>query len=273
MNDITGLLLIGMGAMATVLIIAAIRDKEAEPTAISGSTAVNIPANQPDRTLMSQISTPLIVPTSPEMTGPVLPAGLIDTMDPSRLDYIQNATNRREMEIYWSRFPKYNPYIYEAARITQVPNNIIRAIMIVESSVVNAKPNFSTGLMQVSMLAAKHMGYTGDKTGLYTDPRQNIILGAKYLAYQYKRYGFDWNQAFAAYNFGSVHRWSKGVTPVVGITGDKDWAAIVNLVAEGKITQFKGVHSSAGYGPIVNQGYVDKTNKWWGILNQVIIVK
>lgn len=276
MDDITGLLLIGMGAMTTVLIIAAMRDKaDKEVTQAKNNfydTVHQLNRSTPQEATVTPLTTSLIA-------GPNLPTGLTDIMDPSQLDYILNATDRMEMKTYWSRFLKYNSYIYEAARITQVPNNVIRAVMIIESSVVNSSANSaagstgSIGLMQLTIGAARDMGYTGDRTGLYTDPRQNIILGSKFLAYQYKRYGFDWNQAFAAYNFGSVHRWSKGVTPMTGVTGDRQWAAVVDLVSEGKITRFRGVHNPAGYGPIVNQGYVDKVNKWWRILNQVIIVK
>lgn len=270
MDDITVLLLIGMGAMAAVLTIGAIRDKKEKETIQVKESVYNTISQLSVNTPQSVSATPLI--TSLTM-GPSLPPGLEDIMDSSQLDYIQNSTDRRDMQTYWSRFLKYNSYIYEAARTTQVPNNVIRSIMIIESSVVNRAPNSSTGLMQVSIPAARDMGYTGDKAGLYIDPRQNIILGAKYLAYQYKRYGYDWNQAFAAYNFGSVHRWSKGVTPLAGITGDQQWDAVLRLVDEGKITRFAGVHNTIGYGPIVNQGYIDKVNKWRSILNQVIIVK
>lgn len=272
MDDITGLLLIGMGAMATVLIIAAMRDKADKEVTQAKNNFYDTIRQLNKSTPQEVTATPL---TTSLVAGPNLPAGLPDIMDPSQLDYVINSTNRREMGVYWSRFQKYNSYIYEAARLTGVPNNIIRAVMIVESSVVNSGTNSAgcTGLMQLTINASRDMGYTGDKTGLYTDPRQNIILGSKYLAYQYKRYGFDWNQAFAAYNFGSVHRWSKGVTPIAGVTGDRHWAEVVDLVSQGKITRFKGVHSSIGYGPIVNKGYVDKVNKWWRILDQVIIVK
>lgn len=270
MDDITGLLLIGMGAMATVLVIAAIRDKGVKETTQVKNNIYNT-ATQLSKTVPQEVSiTPL---TTSLIMGPALPPGLKDTLDPSLIDYIQSSSDRNDMRIYWERFQKYNPYIYEAASLTGVPNNVIRAVMIIESSVINRAPNSSTGLMQVSIPAAKDMGYTGDKTGLYTDPRQNIILGSKYLAYQYKRYGSDWDQAFAAYNFGSVHRWSRGVAPMAGITSDQQWDAILKLVSEGKITRFTGVYGSIGYGPIVNQGYIDKVNKWWRILDQVIVVK
>lgn len=270
MDDINGLLLIGIGAMATVLIVAAIRDKENKQSKpIEGSlydTITQLNMSTPQEASFTPLMTSLIM-------GPSLPPGLEDTLDPSLLDYIPNSGDRRDVQTYWSRFQKYNPYIYEAARLTQVPNNVIRSVMIVESSVVNAPPNGSTGLMQVSIPAARDMGYTGDKTGLYTDPRQNVILGTKYLAHQYKRYGYDWDAAFAAYNFGSIHRWSKGITPIVGITSDAQWDAVLKLVNEGKITRFTGVYNSEGYGPVVNQGYVDKVNKWWRILDQVIVIK
>lgn len=38
-----------------------------------------------------------------------------------------------------------------------------------------------------------------------TDIRYNIEYGARYLKYQYDRYG-NWEEAVAAYNRGSVHR-------------------------------------------------------------------
>lgn len=262
MNDTTGFLVIGGLAVAAILTIGAIRENKGLP--ILG------PIWTPTWTAVERQE----FVNQPELMGPVIPAGISDDFDYSQLDYIPES-DRRDAQDYWKRFELYNNYIYEAANLTRVPNNVIRAIMIVESSVINQSTNPSgcTGLMQLTIGAATDMGYKGDRTGLYTDPRQNIIYGAKYLAYQYKRFGNNWDYAFASYHFGSVHRWARWQPPIPGVDGDRQWEYIKQLVKEGKIIRLRGPHNGTAYGPIVNQPYINKTNKWWKIFDALTIKK
>jgi hypothetical protein len=249
MDDITGFLLIGIAAVGTILIIAALRDKgNSGPLYIKPTEGY----------------TPLF-----EEEGPSLPSGTNDILDPSRMDYL-SPSDRNIVSTFWSRTEQYNPIIHEAAKRFGIPSNYIRAVMYTESSGINWKDlDFSIGLMQVSLGAAKDgIGYTGDKSGLL-DPRTNILAGAGYLCWQLNRFNNDLDMATASYNFGSVHRWAPGVAPIAGVDGDAAWDAIVSLVKEGKIKRYTSYHLNKEL--LVNTRYVDKVNKWWGIFNNVII--
>lgn len=251
MDDITGFLLIGIAAVGTILVIAALRDRATNDT---------LPI------ISKKEYTPL--PIFDEV-GPSLPQGTEDDLDPSRMDYL-SSTDKNTALTFWNRTRQYNPIIYEAAKYYKLPANYVRAVIYTESSGVNwPELDFSIGLMQVSLGAAKDgMGYTGDKTGLL-DPRTNIMAGSGYLRWQLNRFNNDYDMATASYNFGSVHRWAPGVPPIAGIDGDASWDAIVKLVEEGKIKRFTSYHFNREL--LVNQKYVDKVNKWWDIFNNIII--
>ncbi len=106
-------------------------------------------------------------------------------------------------------------FILNSAAKYQVPSEIIKAVILQESSGNPKARRFepklndsSYGLMQILFSTAKFLGYTGSSEGLL-DPKTNIDLGTKYLAYQIRRYG-NWDDAFAAYNIGSVKRKPNG---------------------------------------------------------------
>jgi hypothetical protein len=58
----------------------------------------------------------------------------------------------------------------------------------------------SVGICQVQLRTAAYMGYRGTERGLL-GPGTNVFYAAKYLRYQFDRYG-DWEKAVAAYNAG-----------------------------------------------------------------------
>lgn len=100
---------------------------------------------------------------------------------------------------------RWDKYIQAAAQQTQVAPPIIAAVIEVESS---GNPDSTGtagefGLMQIKCETAKDMGYFWDCQRLYL-PEINILYGAKYLAYQSKRYGGNIRLILSAYNAGTA---------------------------------------------------------------------
>lgn len=87
-----------------------------------------------------------------------------------------------------------------------LPPRLLESICFVESSY---RPNMiheddgngsSVGVCQVQLRTAAYLGYRGTERGLL-GPGTNVFYAAKYLRYQYDRYG-DWQKAVGAYNAG-----------------------------------------------------------------------
>lgn len=100
---------------------------------------------------------------------------------------------------------RWDEYIQSAAQQTQVAPPLIAAVIEVESS---GNPNSTgtvgeIGLMQMKCETAKDMGYVWDCKRLYA-PELNILYGAKYLAYQSRRYGGTIRLILSAYNAGTA---------------------------------------------------------------------
>lgn len=109
------------------------------------------------------------------------------------------------------RYRRYDAYIAEAARLYQLPEAFLRAVMHVES---DYDPNVvsvdgAMGLMQL-------MPFTAEKMGVLDpfDPRQNILGGARFLRILANQWKGDLVLTVAAYNAGpgAVERY-KGVPP------------------------------------------------------------
>ena len=105
----------------------------------------------------------------------------------------------------------FDPIIREAARLYQLPETFIRAVMKVES---NFNPDVvskagAMGLMQLMPATARSMGVENPFS-----PRQNILGGARYLRLLANRFNGDLILTVAAYNAGegAVQRY-KGVPP------------------------------------------------------------
>ncbi len=102
----------------------------------------------------------------------------------------------------------------ETAERLGIPTEILMAIAFKESSWRHYAKDGSVlrghwspsdvGIMQISQKA-----HPAAFPRAGTDMRYNIEYGARYLEYQYERYG-NWPDAIAAYNYGSARRNKKG---------------------------------------------------------------
>ena len=110
-----------------------------------------------------------------------------------------------------ARYSRYNGLIGEAARLYQLPESFIRAVMRVESdfnpTVVSRAG--AMGLMQLMPRTARSMGVSDP-----FDARQNIHGGARYLRILANRFKGDLVLTVAAYNAGegAVEKY-KGIPP------------------------------------------------------------
>jgi soluble lytic murein transglycosylase-like protein len=109
------------------------------------------------------------------------------------------------------RYVRYDRHIREAARLYQLPESFIRAVMRVES---DFSPDVvshagAMGLMQLMPRTAASMGVRDP-----FDPRQNILGGARYLRVLANKFNGDLVLTIAAYNAGegAVVRY-RGVPP------------------------------------------------------------
>lgn len=120
---------------------------------------------------------------------------------------------------------KYEREITAASEATGVPGNLIAAMMHAESTNnPNAvSPKNARGLMQLLEGTAREMGVTD-----ITDPAQNIMGGAKYMAQMLQRYNGDLSLALAAYNAGTGN-----VTKYGGIPPFQETTKYVNQVTQG----------------------------------------
>jgi len=98
-----------------------------------------------------------------------------------------------------ARYSRYDGLIDEAARLYQLPESFIRAVMRVESdfnpTVVSRAG--AMGLMQLMPMTARSMGVSDP-----FDVRQNIHGGARYLRILANRFRGDLVLTVAAYNAG-----------------------------------------------------------------------
>ena len=98
-----------------------------------------------------------------------------------------------------ARYRRYDGLIGEAARLYQLPESFIRAVMRVESdfnpTVVSRAG--AMGLMQLMPKTARSMGVADP-----FDARQNILGGARYLRILANRFKGDLVLTVAAYNAG-----------------------------------------------------------------------
>lgn len=118
---------------------------------------------------------------------------------------------RRRGQADPDRYQRYDAFIAEAARIYQLPEAFIRAVMKVESDFVPDVVSHAgaMGLMQLMPRTAASMGVRDP-----FDPRQNILGGARYLRVLANLFGGDLVLTIAAYNAGegAVMRY-RGIPP------------------------------------------------------------
>ncbi len=119
--------------------------------------------------------------------------------------------NSRERSSDPARYHRYDAFIREAARLYQLPEPFVRAVVRVES---DFNPNVvsnagAMGLMQLMPGTARSMGVRDP-----FDPRQNILGGTRYLRVLANSFNGDLVLTVAAYNAGggAVTRY-RGVPP------------------------------------------------------------
>jgi soluble lytic murein transglycosylase-like protein len=97
------------------------------------------------------------------------------------------------------RFGRYDEFIREAASLYQIPEPLIRAVILVESNYDPraVSPVGAVGLMQLMPGTARTMMVED----IY-DPRQNILGGTRYLRILANMFGGDIFLTVAAYNAG-----------------------------------------------------------------------
>ena len=97
------------------------------------------------------------------------------------------------------RFTRFDPYIRQAAILYQIPEELVRAVIKVESNYdprVISRAN-ARGLMQLIPETAERMMVTD-----VFDPRQNIFGGVRYLRVLANLFNGDLELTIAAYNAG-----------------------------------------------------------------------
>ena len=97
------------------------------------------------------------------------------------------------------RFGRYDEYIRQAATLYQIPEELVRAVIRVESDFDPraVSPANARGLMQLVPETAERMMVTDS-----FDPRQNIFGGVRYLRVLANLFNGDIQLTIAAYNAG-----------------------------------------------------------------------
>ena len=97
------------------------------------------------------------------------------------------------------RFSRYDEYIRQAAALYQIPEELVRAVIRVESDFDPraVSPANARGLMQLIPQTAERMLVTDS-----FDPRQNIFGGVRYLRVLANLFNGDIQLTVAAYNAG-----------------------------------------------------------------------
>ena len=111
-----------------------------------------------------------------------------------------------------ARSERYEPYIKEAARVTDVDSRLLHAVIVVESAFDEraVSKQGARGLMQLMPATARRYGVRD-----LFNPGQNIRAGAAYLRDLLDRYDNDLQLVLAAYNAGedAVDRHGRAIPP------------------------------------------------------------
>ena len=109
------------------------------------------------------------------------------------------------------RTARYDAFIREAAVLYVLPEELVRAVMRVESNFFHeaVSNKGAMGLMQLMPATARSMGVLDP-----FDPRQNVLGGARFLRILANRFGGDLVLTIAAYNAGegAVQKY-RGIPP------------------------------------------------------------
>ena len=99
------------------------------------------------------------------------------------------------------RFTRYNEWIRQAATLYQIPEELVRAVMMVESNYDPraVSPTGAQGLMQLMPETALRMQVRDA-----FDPRENIFGGTRYLRVLANMFNGDLELTIAGYNAGEA---------------------------------------------------------------------
>lgn len=108
----------------------------------------------------------------------------------------------------WRHEDDFDVIVQAKAAKYAVPFGLIKGVMAQESAfdpdAIREEPKIHTrsrGLMQLLETTAEGLGYRGDMQELH-DPEQNIELGTKLLAQNFRTANGNWDVALSAYNAG-----------------------------------------------------------------------
>lgn len=139
------------------------------------------------------------------------------TADPRLVGRARDAAEEVAEALADERSRRYEPWIRGAAKLYQLPESLVRAVVHTES---NYHPNAvsrtgAMGLTQLMPSTARFLGVTRP-----FDPRQNIYGGAKFLRLLANRFGGDMVLVLAGYfsGAGAVQKYG-GVPPHSGVRG------------------------------------------------------
>lgn len=139
------------------------------------------------------------------------------TADPRLIGRARDAAEEVAEALADERSRRYEPWIRGAAKLYQLPESLVRAVVHTES---NYHPNAvsrtgAMGLTQLMPSTARYLGVTRP-----FDPRQNIYGGAKFLRLLANRFGGDMVLVLAGYfsGAGAVQKYG-GVPPHSGVRG------------------------------------------------------
>lgn len=126
-------------------------------------------------------------------------AGIFIVFISSKSSYAIESKNNK-IDTNWSN------YVYNVSNKFNVDHNIIFAIIKQESNgdvnAIRKGKQPSVGLMQITIPAAREVGYNGNLSQLF-DKYVNIYYGVKYIRYLLNMFHGDYRDAIASYNAGA----------------------------------------------------------------------
>ena len=126
------------------------------------------------------------------------------------------------VDAVWSLFEKkthpqsYSELIAKYAEEYNIPEEVIYAVIKTESDFDPKAESHKGAIGLMQMTAPTFEWLTGDEhlgehlpTSSLTDPEVSIRYGTYYLRYLYRKFDYNWNTTFAAYNAGegNVAKW------------------------------------------------------------------
>ncbi len=141
-----------------------------------------------------------------------------------------------------TRYTRYDEYIRQAATLYQIPEQLVRAVMKVESDYDPRAVSYAgaTGLMQLMPETAERMQVKDIR-----DPRENIFGGVRYLRILANLFNGDLDLTIAGYNAGEGAVMQYGGIPPYAQT--KDYVVKVTSFYRRYRSNPDAIEASIGY--------------------------